>query len=248
MKTAAPAIPRRLTALILITLGVAALFLMLAEPASAITTEPAEIESVAPRPPTDGLAYRAGEQIHIDVTYDKNVHIVSDVLEVDFRIGSGDGNFRQARIMTNVVEHQFWKTTKLTFVYTVLETDTDWNGITIDDSDGTTGLPGSTIGTWIGDNASETYKHEVLASKTYTGGYHHYAKVEGQPAALDVAVSSTPAGNDTYGQDDKIEFTFTFSEPVDVTGNVRECRQKSLLQIITARSWQAAKYDAALLA
>ena len=28
----------------------------------------------------------------------------------------------------------------------------------------------------------------------------------------------------------------------------RGCRQKSLLQIITARSWQAAKYDAALFA
>ena len=29
---------------------------------------------------------------------------------------------------------------------------------------------------------------------------------------------------------------------------IRVCRQKSLLQIITARSWQAAKYDAVLLA
>ena len=29
---------------------------------------------------------------------------------------------------------------------------------------------------------------------------------------------------------------------------LRGCRQKSLLQIITARSWQMAKYDAALLA
>ena len=28
----------------------------------------------------------------------------------------------------------------------------------------------------------------------------------------------------------------------------RGCRQKSLLQIITARSWQMARYDAALLA
>ena len=28
----------------------------------------------------------------------------------------------------------------------------------------------------------------------------------------------------------------------------RGCRQKSLLQIITARSWQMAKYDAVLLA
>ena len=28
----------------------------------------------------------------------------------------------------------------------------------------------------------------------------------------------------------------------------RGCRQKSLLQIITARSWRMAKYDAALLA
>ena len=30
--------------------------------------------------------------------------------------------------------------------------------------------------------------------------------------------------------------------------NTRGCRQKSLLQIITARSWQMAKYDAVLLA
>ena len=48
-------------------------------------------------------------------------------------------------------------------------------------------------------------------------------------------------------------------EPVDIqtkislfdlrtTEDARGCRQKSLLQIITARSWQAARYDAALLA
>ena len=34
----------------------------------------------------------------------------------------------------------------------------------------------------------------------------------------------------------------------DVVRLLRGCRQKSLLQIITARSWQMARYDAALLA
>ena len=35
--------------------------------------------------------------------------------------------------------------------------------------------------------------------------------------------------------------------PLNVSDVVRGCRQKSLLQIITARSWQMAKYDAVLL-
>ncbi len=42
------------------------------------------------------------------------------------------------------------------------------------------------------------------------------------------------------------ESGWTLGESVDFL--TRGCRQKSLLQIITARSWQMARYDAALLA
>ena len=39
-----------------------------------------------------------------------------------------------------------------------------------------------------------------------------------------------------------------FSQTSFNAASIRGCRQKSLLQIITARSWQMAKYDAVLLA
>ena len=80
----------------------------------------------------------------------------------------------------------------------------------------------------------------TAASEQVAGYWQGYRKVLVTNARDFVLV-----GEDDHGQPARLE---SFRLADSAKDFARGCRQKSLLQIITARSWQMARYDAALLA
>ncbi len=158
---------------------------------AAITTDPA-----------NGTDYRTGEVVKATVTFSEDV-TVTGTPQLPLQIG---GDERDADYAAGDSS-----STVLSFSYVVTDDDTDRNGISIDAF--ALKLNGGTI------KRTDTDVDAALTHTRVLDDDDH--KVNLPPLITGVEVTSTPqAANDTYGLGEDIEITVTFSEAVNVTGDV----------------------------
>lgn len=150
--------------------------------------------------PAAGNTYRAGEDIDVNMTFSKAVH-VSGQVSLLLSIGP---NTRQAGYASGS------GTNTLTFRYTVQPGDQDDHGISIGPG------PAALVGGVISD-ASGTFALRSFYSLAQDGGH----KVDGVPPAIGVAptIVSKPATRDTYKVGEKIDVQVRFGEELRVSGN-----------------------------
>ena len=160
---------------------------------AAITTDPA-----------NGTDYRTGEVVKAAVTFSEDV-TVTGTPQLPLQIG---GEEREADYAAGDSS-----STVLSFSYTVTDDDTDRDGISIDAF--ALKLNGGSIKR-TDTNVDAALTHtRVLADDDQL--------VNLRPLITDIEVTSTPQAtnaNDTYGLGEDIEITVTFSEAVNVTGDV----------------------------
>ncbi len=160
---------------------------------AAITTDPA-----------NGTDYRTGEVVKATVTFSEDV-TVTGTPQLPLQIG---GEERDADYAAGDSS-----STVLSFSYSVTDDDTDRDGISIDAF--ALKLNGGTI------KRTDTNVDAALTHTRVLADDDH--KVNLRPLITDIEVTSTPqatSANDTYGLGEDIEITVTFSEAVNVTGDV----------------------------
>ena len=107
----------------------------------------------------------------------------------------------------------------MVFGYTVESTDRNSSGISMD------GGYQDSNGTWhnfINHTAVTTEGTETVAYRVYAGfGDQSAHKVDGSlaPIGANTEISSTPASGDTYRYGESIDFSITFSAPLDAEGS-----------------------------
>ena len=176
---------------------------------AAITTEPA-----------NGTDYRAGEVVKATVTFSEDV-TVAGTPQLPLRIGDEERDADYAAGDSS--------STVLSFSYLVTADDTDRDGISID-----------AFALKLNGGSIKRKDTNVDAALTHTRVLaDDEQRVNLRPLITGVEVTSSPkadASNDTYGLGEDIEITVTFSEAVNVTGDVafgfgvsgqREARLKS---------------------
>ena len=181
------------------------------EPPDAPYATTAEIQA-----PANGTDFRTGEFIDVRVTFSEAVRVQLSGMKrprLPLRIGGGgDDDVRYAIYQPNDSTD-----TELTFGYLVTADDQDLDGFTVakfslDLNDAT--IRGVSTGDHAGVDAALTHTG-LVADETF--------KVNLPPLITGIEVTSTPKAdpdNDTYGLGEDIEITVTFSEAVDVAGDV----------------------------
>ena len=158
---------------------------------AAITTDPA-----------NGTDYRTGEVVKATVTFSEDVTVMGTP-QLPLQIGGEEHDADYAAGDSS--------STALSFSYTVTDDDTDLDGISID-----------AFALKLNRGSIKRTDTDVDAALTHTrvlDDDDH--KVNLPPLITGVEVTSTPqAANDTYGLGEDIEITVTFSEAVNVTGDV----------------------------
>ena len=146
--------------------------------------------------PQTGSTYAEGEDIRVEVVFEKEVHVTGEPLLI-LSIGA---NSRTAVVVSGS------GTDTLTFQYTVQEGDLDDDGISI----ASDALRQGTIEDNVGNAAVRTFRalpadpaHRVRALGTV-------------PAS--VSIVSAPESGDAYGLGENIQVEITFTELVHVTG------------------------------
>ena len=160
---------------------------------AAITTDPA-----------NGTDYRTGEVVKATVTFSEDV-TVTGTPQLPLQIG---GEERDADYAAGDSS-----STVLSFSYTVTDDDTDRDGISID-----------AFALKLNGGSIKREDTDVDAALTHTRVLDDDDQlVNLRPLITDIEVTSTPQAtnaNDTYGLGEDIEITVTFSEAVNVTGDV----------------------------
>ena len=141
-------------------------------------------------PPPAG-AYVTGQTLSFDIVFDGNVDVIgTPSLPLD--IG---GTPRAAAYVSGT------GTNTLTFEYTILSTDQDGNGITVDPS---------TITAGVFDAAGNAATYAAVPVPSTAGVFVNAAVIN----------SVTASANGDYEVGDTITLTATFSQPVNVNTNV----------------------------
>ena len=148
--------------------------------------------------PASGDTYGAGETIEVTATFSESV-TVAGVPVLQINVG---GSYQKAGYASGS------GSTALVFQYTVAARDRDANGISIRQNSIEKPSADVTIQSAGGTDANTD--HPGLPNQK-----SH--KVEGF-GVTKVAITSNPASGDTYGADETIQVTATFSEAVTVTG------------------------------
>ncbi|MGI9447611.1 MAG: beta strand repeat-containing protein, partial [Pirellulales bacterium] len=156
------------------------------------TTTGVLVDAVAPvalavTPPPAG-AYVTGQTLSFDVVFDGNVDVIGTP-SLELNIG---GTTRAAAYVSGT------GTDTLTFEYTILSTDQDGDGITVDPSSITAG---------VFDAAGNAATYAAVPVPSTAGVFVNAAVIN----------SVTASANGDYRLGDRILFTVTFSQPVDVT-------------------------------
>ncbi|WP_369062266.1 Ig-like domain-containing protein [Caulobacter sp. 73W] len=165
-------------------------------------------------PPND--TYRAGEILYFTVTFNDNVVITGNDSTLGLDIG---GMARSAAYHSKTAN-------SIIYAYTVQAGDSDANGITID----AISLGGTTIRDAVGNNA-------VLS---LTGHLPSTAGVLIDTTAPVVSGNVSVPANATYVAGQQLNFTVTFDENVNVTGN------DSVLWLVVGQDPRAATFVDAL--
>ena len=154
--------------------------------------------------PANGTDYRAGETITATVTFSEDVTVMGTP-QLPLRIGDVERDADYAAGDSSP--------TVLSFSYLVTDDDTDRDGISIDAF--ALKLNGGSIKREDTDvNAALTHTRVLAADDQ---------RVNLRPLITGIEVTSSPKAdpsNDTYGLGEDIEITVTFSEAVNVTGDV----------------------------
>ena len=154
--------------------------------------------------PPNGTDYRTGEVVKAAVTFSEDV-TVTGTPQLPLQIG---GEERDADYAAGDSS-----STVLSFSYTVTEGDTDRDGISID-----------AFALKLNGGSIKRTDTNVDAALTHTRVLDDDDQlVNLRPLITDIEVTSTPQAtnaNDTYGLGEDIEITVTFSEAVNVTGDV----------------------------
>ena len=160
---------------------------------AAITTDPA-----------NGTDYRAGEVVKATVIFSEDV-TVTGTPQLPLRIGDVE---RDADYVAGDSS-----STVLSFSYLVTDDDTDRDGISID-----------AFALKLNGGSIKRQDTNVDAALTHTRVLaDDDQRVNLRPLITDIEVTSSPKAdpsNDTYGLGEDIEITVTFSEAVNVTGDV----------------------------
>ena len=144
----------------------------------------------------DDDTYKTNDKIQVTVTFSENV-TVTGTPQLTLKIGANDKT-ADSKSGTG--------TKQLVFEYTVVDGDTDTNGISIEANQ--LGLNGGTLTDSDDNHASLT--HTAL---THQSGH----KVDTtRPTVSSLAITSSAGSDNTYKKDDKIRVTMTFSEAVTV--------------------------------
>ncbi len=154
--------------------------------------------------PQTGDTYRQGEAIAVAVTFSEAVTVSG---EPRVRLAVGEQT-RWARYVRSEPDG-----TRLVFAYTVKENDRDDDGVSIKKN--ALGLNGGTIA----DGQDNAAKLKAPALPAQAGH-----RVDGSPPPAITAgptIASSPASGDSYGKDEAIAVTVTFSEAVTVSGEPR---------------------------
>ena len=173
--------------------------------------------------PEDGVAYRIGEVVEIDVTFDLPVKTAGEPF-VRLRLGSegdpdnldgwldtwqDDPNARTARYRRGS------GTNTLSFSYVVWEGDEDPNGITVVSSP-VRGMGEGTIKYLSEELDVDAFHNFQGLSNAVTSAYQ---RVDGRPPQADsVEIVSRPNDGATYRAGERIEVQVAFSHPVQVLG------------------------------
>ena len=154
--------------------------------------------------PPNGTDYRTGEVVKATVTFSEDV-TVTGTPQLPLQIG---GEERDADYAAGDSS-----STVLSFSYTVTDDDTDRDGISID-----------AFALKLNGGSIKREDTNVDAALTHTRVLDDDDQlVNLRPLITDIEVTSTPQAtnaNDTYGLGEDIEITVTFSEAVNVTGDV----------------------------
>ena len=180
-----------------------------------------------------GDTYLKDEHIEVELTFSEPVNVTGDV-SVGLYVGLTGNNYAAA--WRGAGYNRGSGTNKLVFRYTVKRTDLDTDGFTVVRGSGNTGFSGSANIRAVSDNAQPSRVYSGLAAGT---GH----KVDGRPYVTGVAVLSTPTMGDTYLKDEHVEVELTFSEPVNVTGDVSVGLYVGLTGNNYAAAWRSAGYN-----
>ena len=170
--------------------------------------------AVTSTPTLSSDTYGRNQVIEFTATFSEAVAVTGDP-EFEFALG----NPGQQSDFLRRADYDADRSTATTavFVYTVVATDRDTNGIWIGNQTRTFKLDD--------DDSIVTNSNDVPANLDHAvQGTQSAHKVDGslvpRATVTSVAVTSTPSlSSDTYGRDESIEITVTFSEAVTVTGD-----------------------------
>ena len=146
--------------------------------------------------PQTGSTYAEGEDIRVEVVFEKEVHVTGEPLLI-LSIGA---NSRIAVVVSGS------GTDTLTFQYTVQEGDLDDDGISI----ASDALREGTIEDNVGNAVVRTFR-ALRADPA------HRVRALG-PVPASVSIVSAPESGDAYGLGENIQVEITFTELVHVTG------------------------------
>ena len=169
--------------------------------------------------PEDGMAYRIGEVVEIDVTFDLPVKTVGEPF-VKLRLGiegdpSNPNNWQNDPNERTATYRRGSGTDTLSFYYVVWEGDEDANGITIVSSS-RNGMGEGAI-KYLSDELDVDASHEYEGQSNISSTRQ---RVDGRPPQVDsVEVVSRPDDGATYRAGERIEAQVAFSHPVQVLGD-----------------------------
>ena len=162
--------------------------------------------------PGDRVAYRAGDNIDVAVTLDRNVEVEGTPL-LSLDLGeSGSSTWRGARYLSGSGSRE------LVFRYLVQPADLDLDGLSV--AAAATAEDGTPAYGFTGTiNAAGT---DVPIDFTHPGiGPRWHQKVDGRPYVRSTRIISAPeAGQGFYRANEVIEVAFTFNTRVVVEGDV----------------------------
>ncbi len=153
--------------------------------------------------PSNGVAYRYGDDIDVDLTFDQTVS-VAGLPYVPLWIGSAtDGRQENAKYASGSL------TNTLTFRYDIEENDLDTDGISVPERTGFIGTGSVRI------PDTETTVNDFIPALEIQSTH----TIDGRLPYIESATfTSSPAGGDTYRLGEDIEVSLTFDKEVEVLG------------------------------
>ena len=163
--------------------------------------------------PADGEAYRAGEEIEIDVTFNHPVRVTGrPALTLDIRDGGAppqDFTVRSAPYVSGSGADT------LRFSYTVQVGDNDNNGFIVSQRDRYGPIEGTIKADVPGHrNRNAYYAFDRDTSPHVQQSIPGQLIATGRPVVTGVAIASSPADGETYGPGERVEIDVTFNGKV----------------------------------